>query len=71
MFEKNSARHNSMTNCVMHFLNMKKTKNRLRKVTHSFEVNSHESACRKNGRLRLEQVYGLMGHFSSVLDYYT
>ena len=41
----------------MHFLNMKKTKNKLRKVTLSFEVHSNESACRKSGRLGMEQVY--------------
>ena len=40
----------------MHFLNMKKIKNRLRKVTQSFEVHSNESACRKSGRLGMEQV---------------
>ena len=38
------------------FFNMKNTKNRLGKVTHSFEVHSNESACRKSGRLGLEQV---------------
>ena len=35
---------------------MKIKKKRLRKVTHSFEVHSNESACRKSGRLGLEQV---------------
>ena len=40
----------------MHFFNMKKTKNWLRKVMHSFEVHSNESACRKKVRIGLEQV---------------
>ena len=43
-------------NCVVHFLNMKINWNWLRKVTHSFEVHSNESACRKSGRLGQEQV---------------
>ena len=51
----------------MHFLNMKKTKNLLRKKPHSFEVHSNESACRNSGRLGMEQVImerdGSMGTF--------
>ena len=35
-----------MTKLCYAFLNMKKTENWLRKVTHSFEVHSNESACR-------------------------
>ena len=35
---------------------MKKKENWLRKVPHSFEVHSNESACRNSGRLGLEQV---------------
>ena len=38
----------------------KKTKNWLRKVPHRFEVHSNESACRKSGRLGLEQVMNKM-----------
>ena len=35
----------------MQFLNVKRTRNRLRKLTHSFEVHWNESACRKNSVL--------------------
>ena len=57
IFLKNyGARHNSMNKLCYAFLNMKKTKNWLRKAMQSFEVHSNESVCRKKGRLGLEQV---------------
>ena len=43
-------------NCVVHYLNVKMKQNWLRKVMHSFEVHSNESACRKSGHLGMEQV---------------
>ena len=43
-------------NCVVLFFMWKWTKYWLRKVMHSFEENSNESACRKIDRLGLEQV---------------
>ena len=46
-----------MTKLCYAFLNMKKTENWLKKVMHSFEVHSNESACTKSGRLGLEQVF--------------
>ena len=50
--------HNTIQwlNCVVRYLNVKKTKNWLRKLMHNFVVHSNESACRKSGRLGLEQV---------------
>ena len=41
---------------AVHYLNVKKTEYWLRKLLHNFEVHSNESACRKSGRLGLEQV---------------
>ena len=47
VFEKKGARHHLM---------IKLCRAWLIKVMHSFEVHSNESACRKSGRLGLEQV---------------
>ena len=53
-----SALHNSMTKlCSALFKCKNKLKNWLIKCMHSFEVQSNESACRKSGRLGLEQVW--------------
>ena len=51
-----SALHNPITKWCSAFLNIKKTESWLIKSMHSFEVHSNESACRKSGRLGLEQV---------------
>ena len=54
---KNGARHNSVTKLCYAFLKYEnELKNRLRKLTHRFEVHSNESASRKSGCLGLEQV---------------
>ena len=55
-----------MTKLCSTFLNMKKTENWLRKVMHSFEVHSNESACRKKVRLWLEQVFRLTSYLSII-----
>ena len=44
---------------------MKITENWLRTVPHSFEVHSNESACRKSGRLGLEQVDVMKGIYGN------
>ena len=50
------ARHNSMTRlCRALFKCEDKLKNWLRKSMHSFEAHSNESACRKSGRLGMDQ----------------
>ena len=68
--KQNSARHNSMTKlCYAFFKYENKPKNRLIKVTHSFEVHSNESACRKMVRLGLEQVKDSMRAIAKRLDY--
>ena len=51
----------------MHFVNVKITGNGLRKFMHGFEVHSNESACRKSGRLGLDQVKGDMGASARVI----
>ena len=43
--------------CYAFFKYENKLKHLLRKVIHSFEVHSNESACRKKVRLGLEQVF--------------
>ena len=49
--------HNSMNKmCSALFKCENNLKNWLRRIMHSFEVQSNESACRKSGRLGLDQV---------------
>ena len=43
--------------CVVHYLNVIKTKNWLRKFMHNFLVHENDIACRKSGRLGLDQVF--------------
>ena len=43
--------------CSVLFICENKLKIGLKKVMHSFEVHSNESACRKSGYLWLEQVF--------------
>ena len=59
--KRKGALHNSMTKLCSAFSKYEnKLKNWLRKITHSFEVHSNESACRKIGRLGPEQVTYVM-----------
>ena len=51
-----SALHNSMSKLCSAFLNVNINWKLVEKVMHSFGVHSNESACRKSGRLGLEQV---------------
>ena len=50
--------------CYAFFKYENNIKNWLRKVPHSFEVHSNESACRKKVRLGLEQVSKPESHIS-------